>query len=440
MALDTTTELAQPTYSAATGWFAVCVLCLGLFVSYTDRFIINLVVDPIRADLTLTDVQISLLQGLGFALIYALAGLPFGRLADSVNRRNLIACGLTLWSIATVGCGLAFDFWSFFAARVAVGLGEAALVPAASSLIIDFFSARRRGLALGIFSLGAVLGTGVALLVGGLFLDWIKANRTLPWIAELAPWRQLMIVAGLVGVLLLPLVLLIPEAARRHSSGLLPISEVLRHLFADNGVVLRVCLVKAALSIGDNGIISWMPTLLQRSYGLSPREVGGVLALAVSLSGALASLTGGAVSDWFVQRWGVRSRVVLLLGCYSLPVLGGLAVFFASTGLQAAIALAIWAFGSIAGYVIGHIVMQEWVPNEMRATTIAVSLTATGMIGIGLGPTFVALVAEHALSLQPAMGAVGVVTALLALFVIWPAVRMGLAAMNAQKSRRTVMP
>ena len=102
--------------------------------------------------------------------------------------------------------------------------------------------------------------------------------------------------------------------------------------------------------------------------------MGVVLALSVSLSGAIASVAGGAASDWVVGRWGMPSRVVLLLGCYALAAAGAVAVFFAGTGHQTAMALAIWAFGSIGGYVIGRIVMQEWVPNEMRATTVAVSV------------------------------------------------------------------
>jgi MFS family permease len=425
----------------ARGWYVVFVLCFGLFLSYTDRFILNLVVDPIRADLTLTDVQISLLQGAGFALIYALAGLPFGRLADSVNRRNLIVGGMLLWSAATVACGVASDFWSFFAARFAVGLGEAALIPAASSLIIDCFSARRRGVALGVFSLGAVLGTGVALLIGGVILDLIEAGRLLwlPWIGRLAPWRQLMVLAGLPGFVLLPLLLWIAEPARQHRSGILPIPDVVRRLIANNGAVLRVCLVKATLSVGDNGLISWMPTLFQRNYGLSPLEVGSILALSVSLSGAIASVAGGAVSDWFVRRWGIQSRVVLLLGCYSLTVIGALAVFFAGTEEQLVAALAVWVFGSISGYVIGHIVMQEWVPNEMRATTIALSMTTTALIGMALGPTLVAVVAEHAIggekALQPAMGTVSVIAALLALCVIWPPIRSGITALRSHDAR-----
>ncbi|MBP1852903.1 MFS transporter [Rhizobium halophytocola] len=424
------------------GWYAVVVLCLALLLSYTDRLIINLVVDPIKAELALTDLEVSFLQGAGFALIFALAGLPCGRLADAVSRRNLIAAGLLLWSIATICCGLALDFSSFFAARIAVGLGEAALVPAASSLIIDLFSPRRRGIALGVFSLGATFGAGGAILIGGILLGWIDDGQfaAVPFAGALAAWRQLFIVVGLPGLVLLPLLLLIGEPARRNSSGLLPISKVFRILIADNGTVLRVCLVKGVLAIGDNGIFAWMPTLLQRVYDLSALEVGGLVALAVSGSGAIASLIGGALSDRFARRWGTQARIVLLMGCYSLAVVGAIVLYFAESGAQAAMALGIWAFGSIAGYVIGHVVMQEHVPSEMRATTIALSLTAIGLVGISLGPTLVPVVAS-ALSgaetaLQSAMALVGLFSALLCFVVIWPPVRNGLLALtNGPKAR-----
>ncbi|MBI4922300.1 MAG: MFS transporter [Devosia nanyangense] len=425
-----------PRISAATGWYAVIVLCLALLISFTDRLIINLVVDPIRATLTLTDFEISLLQGAGFAVIFALAGVPCGRLADAANRRNVIMAGITLWSAATIACGLAADFWGFFGARVAVGLGEAALIPAASSLIIDCFSPRRRGIALGLFSLGATFGTGTALFLGGVVLAWSSAGmlEPIPLIGPLAPWRQLFVLVGVPGLLLLPLLLFVREPQRRHSSGLLPLAAVLRQLIVDNGAVLRVCLVKGALGIGDYALISWLPTLLQRSYGMTPLDAGGLVALSITTSGVVASLAGGAFSDLVVRRWGVPSRIVLLLGCYMLTIVGASSTFFAATGQQAALAFAVWALGSISGYVIGHVVMQESVPNEMRATTIALSLTITALLGIGFGPSLVPLVAEHAFDgkggLQPAMATVSLGAALLAFVVIWPPIRKGLAALR----------
>ena len=426
--------------ASAAGWYAVVVLCLALLVSFTDRLVINLVVDPIRTELALTDFEISLLQGAGFAVIFALAGLPCGRLADSTNRRNLIMAGITLWSFATIGCGIAPDFWSFFVARVAVGLGEAALIPAASSLIIDSFSPRRRGIALGLFSLGATFGTGTALFVGGVVLAWSAAGLLdpIPLIGSLTPWRQLFVFVGLPGLMLLPLLLMIREPARGHSSGLLPLGRVLGQLLADHGAVLRVCLVKGALGVGDYALISWLPTLLQRAHGLSALEAGGLVALSITTSGIIASVAGGALSDLFVRRWGVPTRVVLLLGCYTLTIAGASTTFFAASGQQAALAFGVWALGSISGYVIGHVVMQESVPNEMRATTIALSLTITALLGIGLGPSLVPLVAEHVYGgeggLQPAMATVALAAALVAFLVIWPPIRTGLAALRQQAS------
>jgi MFS family permease len=412
--------------SSAAGWRAVALLCAALLLSLTDRLIINLVVDPIRADLGLTDFDISLLQGAGFAVIFALAGLPAGRLADRVNRRNLIAGGLALWSAATIACGLAGDFWSFLAARLAVGLGEAALAPAAASLIVDSFSTRRRGLALGVFSLGATFGAGSALFVGGVLLGWIEAGwfAWAPSIATLAPWRQLMVLAGLPGFVLLPLLVLIREPVRRHSAGLIAIPAVLGRLTADNGMVLRVCLVKGALGVGDYALIAWLPTLLQRGHGMTSLEAGGLVGLSLTASGIVASVAGGALSDRFAQRWGAPSRTALLLGCYLLALVGAVSTLLAQTAAQIALSFAAWALGSISGYVIGHVVMQESVPNEMRATTVALSLTVTALVGIGLGPTLVPLVAEHVFggetALQTAMGAISLGAALLALLVIWP--------------------
>lgn len=425
---------AEPSPSATTGWYAVAVLLVALLLSYTDRFIINLVVDPIRAELALTDIQVSLLQGAGFAVIFALAGLPCGRLADRVNRRNLIVCGILVWSAATIACGLASGFRSFLLARVAVGLGEAALVPAASSLIIDLFSPHRRGIALGVFSLGATFGTGVALFIGGALLRWIELGwfEEAPLVGGLSPWRTLLVLVGLPGIVLPVLLLLIPEPTRQHSSGLLPLMDVARRLLADNGTVLRVSLVKGALSIGDWGLVSWLPTLLQRSFGMTPLEAGGILALAITTGGAIASVAGGALADWFARRWGTGTRVLLLLGCYAVAIVGAVALFHAGTGQAVGLAFGIWAFGSIGGYVIGHVVMQESVPNEMRATTIALSLAAMALIGMSLGPTLVPLVAEHVLggedALQPAMGAVALFAAVMALLIVGPAVRRGMAA------------
>ena len=175
--MNTFADLARPAAAeppwppASRGWWAVGVFCIAAILSYSDRQILSLLVDPIRADLHATDVQIGLLQGAAFALIYAVAGIGLGRAADVLPRRMVIIAGVLVWSLATLACGYATSFWTLFAARAAVGIGEAALAPAAMSIITDNFPAHRRGVGVGVFLMGMVAGAGGALALGGFILQ-----------------------------------------------------------------------------------------------------------------------------------------------------------------------------------------------------------------------------------------------------------------------------
>jgi MFS family permease len=155
----------------AYAWYVVVVLMIAYGASLIDRQIISLMVGPVRADLGLTDTHLSLLQGLAFALFYTGFGIPLGWVADHWNRRALIMLGLLVWGAATVGCGLATTFAALFAARMAVGMGEAALSPAAYSVIHDYFEAATRGRAMSLYGIGVFLGAGAAYMVGGAAVD-----------------------------------------------------------------------------------------------------------------------------------------------------------------------------------------------------------------------------------------------------------------------------
>jgi len=163
-------------------WYAVGILTVAYTFSYIDRQILSLMVGPIRADLGISDSAFSLLHGLAFAVFYTLLGVPIGRLADRRNRRNIIALGVAFWSLATVCCGLARSFWQLFAARVAVGVGEAALSPAAYSMLADLFPKEKLGRAIGIYSSGVFVGIGLSFIIGGMLIATIEAmgGITLP--------------------------------------------------------------------------------------------------------------------------------------------------------------------------------------------------------------------------------------------------------------------
>src|SRR3989338_6264000 len=140
------TAQSEPGYpNPAYAWYVVVILFLAYTLAYIDRQVIALLVEPIKRDLQINDTQISLLQGFAFVIFYTITGIPLGRLADRKNRRLIIAAGIFLWSIMTAVCGLARNFWSLFAARVGVGIGEACLSPAAYSMIADLFPKAKRG-------------------------------------------------------------------------------------------------------------------------------------------------------------------------------------------------------------------------------------------------------------------------------------------------------
>ncbi|WP_374651033.1 MFS transporter [Rhizorhabdus sp.] len=171
------------------GWYAVSVLVLAYTLSYVDRQILTLMVEPIKASLQVSDVQISLLHGLAFAVFYTLLGLPIGRLADRHRRVTIISVGVFVWSAMTALCGLARNFGQLFAARVGVGVGEAALSPAAYSMIADYFGRKTLPKAMSFYTGAIYLGAGLALIAGGTLVA-SRRRSTFPLSGISNPGRQ----------------------------------------------------------------------------------------------------------------------------------------------------------------------------------------------------------------------------------------------------------
>src|ERR1700737_877766 len=197
-------------------WAVVAILIATAVLAYTDRQVLSLLVDPIRADLGISDTQVSLLLGTAFAVVYGIAGLPLGYLADRTSRRNLIFCGVLIWSIGTIACGLSQSFGQLFAGRLVVGLGEAVLSPAAISLISDYFPPSRRGMAEGCFLSGIAMGIGAAILIGGGVLHFVQLGALAGTpLATQAPWRLVLLLIGAPGLLWALAILAIREPVRR---------------------------------------------------------------------------------------------------------------------------------------------------------------------------------------------------------------------------------
>ena len=291
---QTVSKRESGTFDSRVAWYTVGVLTLAYLFSYIDRQILSLMVGPIKRDLGLTDTQFSLLHGLAFAIFYTLLGIPIARLADNRNRRTLIAIGVALWSLATAAGGLARNFGQLFAARVAVGVGEAALSPAAYSMLADRFPGDRLGKAIGIYSSGVFIGIGLSFIIGGVLVAGLEAagGLTVPLLGTLKSWQATFIIVGLPGLLVAALVLTLKEPERRSLAGnsapeRLDNRQILNWLSAHKRLYLTHFAGFAMMTLLFNAIMAWAPELFIRIHDVERGVIGIRL-------GILAAVFGGA--------------------------------------------------------------------------------------------------------------------------------------------------
>ena len=384
--------------SSTRAWVTVAILMVAYVLSFVDRQILNLLVEPIRRDLAINDTQMSLLMGLSFALFYTVCGIPLGRVADTRSRRGLIAVGILFWSAATAACGMAKMYWQFLLCRIGVGVGEAALSPAAYSLIADSFPAERRATAISVYSMGVYLGSGLAFLVGGLVIQFASAQGdvTLPVLGEVRPWQLIFLILGVAGVLFTLLMLAVKEPARRGAGAgvAVPLSEVGRYIRANRRTVLLHNFGFAGLAFAGYGSAAWVPTFYIRTYGWDAGQVGIVYGCIVAVFGCLGIVFGGRLADWMAKRG--RSDANMRVGLYAALGALPLVVLFPlmDTAFWASVLLAPTVFCLSMPFGVAPAAIQEIMPNSMRGQASAIYLFVITLIGLGVGPTAVALVTD----------------------------------------------
>lgn len=381
------------------------MLFVTALISYTHRLILGVLVDPLRADLAVSDSAVSLLQGAAFTLIYVFASVPLGRLADRHVRRTLLIAGATLWCLATVLCGLAPTFWMLALGRVLVGIGEAALVPAAVSMIADAFPPERRGTAIGLFATGTVVGGPLGISIGGLLLAEADAGGFAVWplLGELQPWRLVLVSVGLAGLVAPLLLATVREPRRSQLVRHERLSDAVRHLAGDWRLLAPIYAGLSLLSLGDYGLLSWAPTMLGRTFGWDPARIGvafGVLTGAGALAGAAL---GGWCSDRAERGYGVPGRLaVCALGAFGA---GTAAALIAVPRVEAVLAsIGLWVFASTFGAIGGVAALQATVPLHMRATGAALFTFSNTLVGLGCGPTVIALVTDYVYGAPASVG------------------------------------
>lgn len=392
----------HPEPAPAYAFYVVGVLMVAYTFSFLDRMVLSLMIDPIRQDLGLTDTEVSLLAGFAFAICYVVFAFAFGRWTDTRDRRRAIALGIALWSFATVACGLANTFWRLFTARMAVGVGEASLNPAAYSMIPDYFPPERRGLAMSIFACGASVGGGVAMLVGGIIVQWaLAANPTLPLLGQIAPWKIVFIAVGLPGLLIALLVLLtVREPVRRappvsEGVGTPSLRDVGTYLKTHWAVFLPIFLGFSGYAVNGYAFMVWGPAYFMRLHGLSPVEVGWLFGLGFGLCGTLGIIVGGLCSDFLVRKGQAHAPIkVSLWAAWITAPPFILAYLLPNTAL----ALTFFVIGMFGASVPGGIqaaMVQSLTPNRMRGLLAALYGTVVTIMGLGVAPTLTALMTDH---------------------------------------------
>ena len=353
--------------------FALGLLIFAVLLAFVDRQILALLVEPIRADLALSDTLIGWLQGPAFALFYALAALPLGLVVDRTNRRNLIMAGVAVWSVSTAMCGLASDFTGLFLARVGVGLGEACLIPAVFSLIPDLFPPHRRHFAFGVYVTVAILGASIAMTAGAGAITALQAMEArLFGLDEV--WRSVFVLVALPGAPLIVLLLFTPEPSRKEV-GMEEAGEPVgfaAYMKRRAGLLLLVALGVGAAGAVAQATLAWAPAMLVRIHALGLAEAGWQLGIAIGI----ASIAGGiavARLPRLLEKRGIAHPVMkAALGAIilALPfaILLALAEGPGSTILLSALLLG----PAFAAYGMMPALVQAIAPNELRGRAVAI--------------------------------------------------------------------
>jgi MFS family permease len=386
-------------------WYVIAVLMLIYTSSFIDRTIVSLLVGPIRADLRISDTQMSLVSGLSFAVFYTVLGIPLGRLADRYSRRVIIMTGLTLWSVMTMACGIASSFSQLFFARVGVGVGESSLTPSAYSMIPDYFPKDKLARAFGVYNMGIGLGSGLALFLGGLVIGAVQHSPpvSLPVLGLVKPWQLVFVVVGAPGILLTLLMLTVREPRRRDMMATeagrppssLPIKKVVDYLYSIRAAFIPLVAAYAMASLENFGFAAWIPSSFIRSYGWTAAEAGQRYGLAVLVTGMAGAVLGGWFADRLARRGQktayVQTAIYAVLCVLPCAVLAPLAPW----GWLSLLLFAGMSFFNSCWLAVFGGSLQLIVPNQMRGQTTALTLLVTSLVGFGLGPTAIALVTDR---------------------------------------------
>lgn len=396
-AADTDTS-ALP--SRAYAWTIVAILSLAYAFSLLDRWVLTLLVQPMKASLGISDTSMGLLMGPVFSFVYIFLGLPFGWVADRFNRRNLIAAGMSFWCAMTVASGFARTFGQLAGARFGIGIGEATLTPAATSIIADSFPRSTVNSALGVFNLGIYAGMGFSYLIGGMLLAWATAESATVWpiAGQLEPWQIVFVAVGLPGLLVVALLLAVVREPARTKKVVAGQDVSFRACFAFVGQHIRAYL---PLGIGAGTValtgyaFNWLPTLFTRTWGWAAPEFSFYYGAILIVLGPAGAVSSGFIANKLYAR-GYKDAPFRVM-CCGLPVLvllGGLMPLAPRPELALAM-LAVAAYATSLGTSSGIASVVFATPPRYRGRVLALYTMTNATLGTTIGPTLVGFLSDN---------------------------------------------
>jgi len=380
--------MSPPTANGAYRWYVLSVLFLVYVVNFVDRQILSSLIGPIQAELGVSDTAMGLLGGLAFAVLYAVAGIPIARWADTGSRRNVIALAVAVWSGLTAACGTARSFLELGLYRIGVGIGEAGGSAPSHALISDYFPPEQRARALAILSMGIHVGIFIGLVAGSRFT---------------ADWRNAFLIVGLPGLLLALLVRFTirepergamdpPSLARARDDRIPTLRETFTTLFGRRSFPL-ILIGASCAAVSGYAFAFWGFVFFERVHAVPRAELGWSLGLITAFGGGLGTWAGGQLADRLGRRdirWYAWTSAIGLFA--TLPL--GAATFYV-TDRSAALALgSLFLFAGAIYVGPMYAILQGIAPPRMRTMAPALLLFCNNLVGLGMGPLAVGMLSD----------------------------------------------
>lgn len=430
-------------WRAGPAWWMVAVLFLIYVLAWLDRLVISMLVEPIKHSMNLSDFQMSVVLGPAFAICYAIFGLPLGWAADRYSRRAVIFGGTIVWALATVACGLAGSFETLLVARIFVGVGEAALLPSAYSLISDGFPRDKLTLASSTFQMAGKVGSATAFGIGGLAIAYATGLGavSLPGHGPAQPWQLVMIIVGLPGFVVALLPFSFADPGRHEVPGAVPADRRIGAAFAfmrDNWQLISCMMVAfSALAICGYSMTAWVPTFIGRHFHWAPVVYGPALSV-MNLVAAASLVVNGRIVDILFGR-GMRDahlRYYSWMIAALSPVI--LYMFFAANPWVFLACYGVVQFITVPFMVYLSSVVALLAPNAVRGQMIAIFMFVFTILGMGAGPAIVGALTTFLFRNEAMIGQSLAVVVIGAALIAFVSLRMALRYLAAAIADREV--